>query len=313
MKTEDGQAVGRIIANYGAELVLANENGQYLNAVAQKKLGLIVCGDLVHYELPATIDRTTKDDINSKNELVRVVSVRPRLSSLARTDRRGQAKPIAANVTQLVVVTAPRPPFDPLLIDRYTVAARNIDVGMLLVINKTDLLDDQTTQDADTLEKTYRDIGYEVIRCSSETTRDVDSLAHALNNHVSILVGQSGVGKSSLLNQLLPELQAKTGTLSEISGLGRHTTTVTTWFDLPDGGAIIDSAGVRQFALDHLSDIDIQAGFIEISTLAINCKFNDCKHIHEPECAVLEALQNGQLANPRYEHFQQLKLKDKER
>lgn len=307
---------GRVIANYGAEMVLATESGQYLTATSQKKLGLIVCGDVVEYKLLAESSsaKQTAQSPNRQGEmatgLAQVTDVHNRVSTLARTDRRRQAKPIAANLTQLVAVTAPKPPFDPLLLDRYSVAAHHIGVDMKVVINKTDLLDDQTRESADSLEQIYSDIGYQVIRCSSETSQGIKQLTDALNNQVSILVGQSGVGKSSLLNQLLPDIEARTGALSEISGLGRHTTTVTTWFDLPSGGAIIDSAGVRQFALDHLSEIDIQSGFKEISELSMLCKFNDCKHVHEPQCTVLDALAQGKLARQRYDHFLSMRQKE---
>ena len=110
--------------------------------------------------------------------------------------------------------------------------------------------------------------------------------------------------KSSLLNQILPDQTIRTGALSEISGLGRHTTTVTMWYDLPTGGALIDSAGVRQFALEHLSNVDIEAGFVEISEASMHCKFRDCSHLKEPDCAVVAALQSGTITQQRYDHFQ---------
>jgi len=127
-----------------------------------------------------------------------------------------------------------------------------------------------------------------------------------LADEASILVGQSGVGKSSILNSVLPTVDVKTGGLSDISGLGKHTTTVTNWYDLPHGGAIIDSPGVRQFALEHLEQIDIQSGFKEIASFAMTCKFNDCSHVHEPNCAVLEAMEDGSIDVTRYEHFRAL-------
>ncbi len=307
----------RVIANYGAELVLSTDTGEYLTATNQKKLGLVVCGDLVEFKFLAESSTAKQTPIQAPNLQgdiatghAQVTKIEKRISTLARTDRRRQAKPIAANLTQLVAVTAPKPPFDPLLLDRYSVAAHHIGVDMTVVINKTDLLDDQSRESADTLEKIYRDIGYQVIRCSRETSQGIEQLALALKDQVSILVGQSGVGKSSLLNELLPDIETRTGALSKISGLGRHTTTVTTWFDLPTGGAIIDSAGVRQFALDHLSEIDIQAGFREISELSMQCKFNDCIHVHEPECAVQEALKQNLLSRQRYEHFLSMRQKD---
>ena len=207
-------------------------------------------------------------------------------------------------MTQLVVVTAPKPPFDPLLIDRYTIAARHMGVELLLVINKSDLI---TDDQADTIQALYSSIGYPVIRCSCETNQGLDALATALAGQTSILIGQSGVGKSSILTRLLPEQSIRTGALSEISGLGRHTTTVTTWYDLANGGAIIDSAGVRQFSLEHLTGVDIQAGFVEIEAFSHDCKFRDCTHRHEPDCAVLKALNDKTLANSRYEHFKAIR------
>ena len=312
----DKNAVARVIANFGADLVLCDSNGNYFAGSALKKLGLAVCGDLVEYDLPTAIAPSTKSTPtpNQQGEMsagvARVTNITARSSTLARTDRRKQPKAIAANVTQLVVVCAPKPPFDLMLLDRYAVAANQIGVDMVVVINKTDLLTDENRQIADSIEKIYQAIGYQVVRCTNTSEDGIANLKATLGDQVSILVGQSGVGKSSLLNQLIPEIQSKTGALSEMSGLGKHTTTVTTWYDLPNGGAIIDSAGVRQFALDHLSDIDIQSGFREISELAMLCKFNDCQHIHEPHCAVLDALEKKQMARCRYDHFQSMRQKD---
>jgi len=203
----------------------------------------------------------------------------------------------------LVVVTAPAPPFDPMLIDRYTVAAQHIGVDVTILINKTDLLKGSTSSHADDIETLYRKIGYNVMRCCLTTGEGVPDLVTCMHDHVSILVGQSGVGKSSLLNRLLPDLDIRTGELSKQSGLGKHTTSVTTWFALPDGGAIIDSAGVRQFSLDHIPGADIQAGFTEISDAAQYCKFTDCTHLHEPDCAVQDALADNRISSQRFEHF----------
>jgi len=292
MRGDSIVSTDRVVANYGSELVLMDQNGQFRTATPTKKLGLLVCGDLVTCQL--------NDGVN------RVTNVEARTSTLARTDRQGREKAIAANITQLVAVTAPKPPFDPLLIDQYAIAANHIDVDLAIIINKTDLLDDTTARDADELEKIYSEIGYQVIRHNNTATDTTDLHAH-LSDQVSILVGQSGVGKSSLLKQLLPDEDIKTGALSKLSGLGRHTTTVTTWFELPNGGAIIDSAGVRQFSLDHLSEVDTQAGFKEISKLSEQCKFNDCKHIHEPQCAVLDALTENRIAQLRYDNYLQMR------
>ncbi len=302
---EETRFEARVIANRGADLLVRDEAGGHYTAVPQKKLGLVVCGDRVLCEKPDHLESHAVTSADSPHQsILRVSGIEPRRSVLERTDRRGQPKPIAANVTQLVVVTAPKPPFDRLLIDRYTIAARHMGVELVLVINKADLISDNQ---ADSIDALYSAIGYPVIRCSCEADLGLDALATALAGQTSILVGQSGVGKSSILTKLLPEQSIRTGALSEISGLGRHTTTVTTWYDLKHGGAIIDSAGVRQFSLEHLSGVDIQAGFVEIEALSHECKFRDCTHRHEPECAVLKALGNETLASSRYQHFQSIR------
>lgn len=291
--TDTTDNIARVVANHGAELTLSTSTAEKITATTRKKLGLVVTGDLVRWEPGSHGD-------------ARVTEVLERSGTLARTDRTGNAKPIATNVTQLLVVTAPKPPFDSLLLDRYCVAAANIGAETAVIINKTDLLDDTTAPVAEAIEHLYTQLGYRVARCCVKEAQGLNAITGLLRDQVSILVGQSGVGKSSILNALLPQHNIKTGGLSDNSGLGRHTTTVTNWYDLPDNGAIIDSPGVRQFSLEHLESVDIQAGFREIATAAMSCKFNDCSHRHEPECSVLEALANGKIDADRFSHFQQL-------
>jgi len=287
----------RVIANYGSDVEVLPESGERLIASPLKRLGMLVTGDKVSLEVTQQGDSTS----------TRIYKLDDRRTALSRTDRNGKLKPVASNLTHLIVVTAPAPPFDPLLIDRYTVAARHIGVELTLLINKTDLLDKVTSIAAESLEALYRNLGYTVLRCSLTTGDGVADLTRRLADHTSILVGQSGVGKSSLLNKLIPQVDTRTGELSKRSGLGKHTTSVTTWFELPTGGAIIDSAGVRQFSLDHLPQADIQSGFIEICDAAKGCKFTNCTHTHEPECAVKEALANKQISDQRFQHFNLLR------
>ncbi len=293
---DDGNITGhqaRVIANHGSELTLRAENGETFSASPKKKLDLVVTGDLVLWQA-------------EQYGVARVTSVLPRTGTLARTDRAGRAKPIATNVNQVLVVTAPKPPFDTLLLDRYCVAAATIGAEIAIIINKTDLLDKTTSETAHNIEALYSSLGYKVARCCVKDPDGLSQVRPLLDDRISILVGQSGVGKSSILKALMPEQEIKTGHLSDNSGLGRHTTTVTNWYDLAHNGAIIDSPGVRQFSLEHLDSVDIQAGFREISEHAAQCKFNDCSHQHEPECHVLAALVNGEINKDRYDHFLQL-------
>jgi len=285
--------VARVIANHGTEVTLLGGTGERISGTPRKKLGLLVTGDLVKFAV-------------QPHGNAQVTELLDRHGTLARTDRQGVAKPIASNVSQLLAVTAPKPPFDTLLIDRYCIAAQHIGAELAIIINKTDLLDDEAGIQADQIEALYTSIGYRVARCCVKQKHSLSQVHSLLEGHVSILVGQSGVGKSSLLNAILPEQNIKTGALSDNSGLGRHTTTVTNWYDLPNQGAIIDSPGVRQFSLEHLADFDIQAGFRELSELAVSCKFNDCSHAHEPQCAVLKALEEKSISEARYAHFRQL-------
>lgn len=280
----------------------------YFHAQPLKKHGLLVCGDLVICDLPETLPDQAASADQPHNGILRIRTVEARTGVLQRTDRQGKIKAIAANLTQVIAVTAPKPPFDPLLIDRYTIAAQHMGVKLLLVINKTDLLndDDELKQQASSIKLIYQSIGYTVVQCNSLSGEGLQTLSSELDGEVSILVGQSGVGKSSILNSLLPHRSIKTGALSENSGLGRHTTSVTTWYELAAGGAIIDSAGVRQFALEHLSDVDIEAGFVEIANASTACKFRNCRHTSEPDCAVLKALNNNAIARQRYDNFQNI-------
>jgi len=289
----DQRDIARVVANHGTELTLSTSSREKIIATPRKKLGLVVTGDLVRWQAE-----------NHGN--ARVTEVLERTGTLARTDRLGNAKPIATNVSQLLVVTAPKPPFDCLLLDRYCVAAANIGAEIAVIINKTDLLDDTTAPQAEVIELLYTGLGYRVARCCVKSAQGLNAVESLLSDQISILVGQSGVGKSSILNALLPQHNIKTGGLSDNSGLGRHTTTVTNWYDLPNNGAIIDSPGVRQFSLEHLDSVDIQAGFREIAEHAITCKFNDCTHQHEPECSVLASVASGEIDADRFSHFQQL-------
>lgn len=233
---------------------------------------------------------------------VAVVEVLPRETELTRPDSRGRVEVLAANIDQVVVVCAPEPAPDPFIIDRYLAAAEAMGAAALVACNKIDLPD---TDALDVLEE-FHAVGYPVLRVSALTDTGLDALRAALAGHCSILVGQSGVGKSSLLNALLPGIEAATAAISVATGEGRHRTTATTLHALACGGALLDSPGVRDFA-PALGDPRLAAtGFREIVAAAEHCRFANCRHMREPGCAVKGGVDDGKISARRYESYRRL-------
>ncbi|MCB1756735.1 MAG: ribosome small subunit-dependent GTPase A [Gammaproteobacteria bacterium] len=284
---------GRVIANHGTRLLVRNEAGELHRCVALKKVGLAVTGDLVEWQ-----QETNGDG--------KVLCILRRQSLLQRPDRRGKLKPLAANLTRLAIVSAIPPAIDTLLVDQYTVAAELAGIEPLIVINKSDLLDATQRAGLEKMLDAYRRIGYQTLFIHSLSESGVATLLDSICDQVSMLTGQSGVGKSSIVSRLFPDLDIRIGALSEASGSGAHTTTVTNWYDLHCGGALIDSPGVRQFSLEHLSQADLATGFREIRQTSANCKFNNCTHTHEPQCAVIAAVADGGISRQRYHNYRKL-------
>jgi ribosome biogenesis GTPase len=235
-----------------------------------------------------------------------IQSIAPRHNVLERGDFRGHPRPLAANIDRLVLVIAPAPTPDALLIDRYLVLARAMGLAISLWINKTDLMDTTRSSRLEQLLKRYQSLGIQALFGSAITGAGLAALRKLIATDTVILAGQSGVGKSSLAQGLIPSLDLRVGEISKLSGQGRHTTTETTRFECLDGGALIDSPGVRTLRLDHLSPGDVLSGFPEIQTVAKDCRFRDCHHDHEPECAVKAALQNGTIDLERFENWRAL-------
>jgi ribosome biogenesis GTPase len=250
----------------------------------------VVCGDRVHFTAAGI------------GEPVVVERIEPRDNELQRlSGRGGQPETIAANVTHLVVVMAALPMPDLYLTDRYLCAARLMGAASALAWNKSDLAGPPAAELA-----LYETLGCPVWPVSAATGDGIDALRAWIGSGTGILVGQSGVGKSSLLNALAPGAAVLTGELSLSSDEGRHTTTASVLHPLPGGGGLVDTPGVRDFVPAIPERMTISSGFIEIEEHGRQCRFTDCSHLRESHCAVQEAVAAGQIDPRRYESYRRL-------
>lgn len=294
---ESSTQTARVISHHGRQLYAETENLEKIKCKIRQNLGDIACGDyvLIQQALNATGE--------SQNV---VVAVKERTNLLVKTGFAGAIKPVAANIGQLVIVTALKPKPNPYLIDRYLTSAENLPAKALIIINKVDLLDDETKQITEGLTRLYRNIGYRVICTSIKQDTGIDELSEALSNTTSILVGLSGVGKSSLVKAILPKEEIKIGETSKSTGEGKHTTTVSALYHLKDNGIIIDSPGVRDFTPINKSQDEITHGFIDVRRFNGVCKFANCSHQNEPDCAMKQAVLDGELNEQRFNNYLRL-------
>ncbi|RLA44620.1 MAG: ribosome small subunit-dependent GTPase A, partial [Gammaproteobacteria bacterium] len=216
-------------------------------------------------------------------------------------------KPPGDNIDQIILLIAPFPQPHANLIDRYLVAAETVDIEPVILLNKTDLLDNDPAlrQRMDELLAIYPTLGYRVLHTTIKHSA-LEELHRALRERVSVFVGQSGVGKSSLVNVLLPEAELRVGALSQNTQKGTHTTTTAQLFHLTNGGSLIDSPGIREFGLWHMSREQVEQGFREFQPLLGNCKFRDCQHQQEPGCAILQAVESGVISEGRMDSYRRI-------
>ena len=287
---------GLVVARFGAKLDVENEDGKVYRCTSRRKFGPIVCGDQVSWQL-------THD-----NEGV-IAALIPRRTLLARPDDIGRDKPIAANISQIVIVSTVKALNDERyhlhhnLIDRYIVAAESLDITPVIVINKYDLLSNDEQQQLSHDMQVYSEIGYNVINTSTKQARGLEDLTRQLEQHTSVFVGESGVGKSSIIRSLLADTEIRVGEVSTGSGKGKHTTTATTLYHLNSGGDLIDSPGVREFGLSKIEQVALAYNFIEFRFHISRCKFNNCMHKAEPQCAIKQAVEENIISRRRYENY----------
>ncbi|WP_313305416.1 small ribosomal subunit biogenesis GTPase RsgA, partial [Stutzerimonas balearica] len=258
------EQVGLVIAHFGVQVEVeaqdGDDAGQVFRCHLRANLPTLVTGDRVVW-------RPGNQGIGV------IVAQLPRHSELCRPDMRGQLKPVAANVDQIIVVFAPIPEPHANLIDRYLIAAEHAGIAPLLLLNKADLIDEGNRAALESLLGVYRQLDYPLLEVSAHDGAGMSALRERLDGRISVFVGQSGVGKSSLVNSLLPDVDTRVGALSEQTGKGTHTTTTARLFHFPGGGDLIDSPGIREFGLGHVSRADVEAGFIEFRDLLGTCRF----------------------------------------
>lgn len=281
---------GVVVANYGSFLDVESKEGKIHRCVARRNLGVVVCGDRVIW----------RENHRGNGVVERFLE---RRTLLSRPDSCGRIKPVAANIDRIIVVTAPSPGINDDLIDHYLVAAEHTGITPLLLINKMDLLSEQELVDLKRRLSGYPKIGYQMIFASTKKQRGLDDLLSVIRGKNSVFSGESGVGKSSLINALLPGINARVAELSQASGKGVHTTTTARLYRLPQGGGVIDSPGVREFGLGKMSLAEIARGFVEFRRFDGQCRFRDCTHRTEPQCAVLAAVEREEIDRRRLESY----------
>lgn len=237
-----------------------------------------------------------------------VVSVKPRNNTLVRPDSYGKLRIVAANIDLLVITIAPEPEPHNNLIDRYLAVAENLDIAPVILLNKLDMLNPEKHSYISTISASYQSLSYRVLKVSAHTGEGLDALSDHLRDKTSIFVGQSGVGKSSIIKTLLADkdLNIKIGQLSDQLQKGRHTTTFSQLYHFAEGGNCIDSPGIREFGLWHLSKEEVLSGFVELRDVAGTCRFRDCSHEMEPGCAIQAALESGGISKERFESYRRI-------
>ena len=279
-----------VIATYSREMALKRPGGEVVRARIKGKKLKPVCGDMVIAE-----------PLENEPEWL-ITEIEKRKNRLTRPNMRGQTEILASNIDFLCVAASCKPPADWFIVDRYLCAAELMGVDGAVIYNKIDLDPDGAMNE---LEE-YARLGYATLRCSAISGQGMDELRALLANRVSIIVGQSGVGKSSLINYLLGNERQRTADVSDATGEGRHTTVNSAMIDVGNNGEVIDSPGVRDYAPAIQTGEQVANGYREISDARQRCRFSNCLHMKEPDCAVKEGVESGSISKRRYDSYRRL-------
>ncbi|MCP4301099.1 MAG: ribosome small subunit-dependent GTPase A [Gammaproteobacteria bacterium] len=281
-----------VIATYSRRMRLRLASGDKVDARIKGKRVKPVCGD-----------RVIAEPIDGESDWL-ITEIVKRDNELTRPNVRGQVEVLAANLDYLVVVAAAEPKADWYIVDRYLCAAELMGIAAAVVYNKIDLDTDEGATAAELAN--YAQVGYDVVRCSAKQGRGIADVGRLLKDHCAIIVGQSGVGKSSIINHLVGDAMLRTSAISGKTGEGRHTTVNSVMIPLPEGGSVIDSPGVRDYAPALESSNVAAQGFREITEAAQHCKFSNCRHLREPGCAVKTGIDNESISTRRYESYKRI-------
>jgi ribosome biogenesis GTPase len=248
---------------------------------------------------PVCGDRVLAEEIENESDWL-ITEILPRGNQLSRPNLRGKVEILAANVELLLVVAAAAPEPDWFIVDRYLAAAATMGANAAVIFNKTDIAA------ADANFDDYAKIGYDAITCSALSGENTAAIQELLGQQTAIIVGQSGVGKSSIINALLGDNSLRTAAISEKTQEGKHTTVNSEMLEIPGGARIIDSPGVRDYA-PALGDLgQVLQGFREMESAGQDCRFANCKHLREPGCAVKAGVESGEISARRYESYRRL-------
>lgn len=291
------QQAGKVIGRFGKHADVEDLQGKIHRCHMRRTIGSVVCGDNVLF-------RPGKD--LTLNVAGVIEAVEDRKTVLTRPDYYDGVKPVAANIDQIIIVSSVIPSLSLNLIDRYLVASEDVGITPVILLNKVELLSDDEFKDVEEQLNIYRKIGYQIVYTSCMTLTGLDELSRCLKDKTSVFVGQSGVGKSSLINALLPDANEAIGEISDNSGLGQHTTTAAKLLRFELGGELIDSPGVREFALWHIPIDRLTYGFKEFRDYLGGCKFRDCKHGNDPGCIIRKAVEDGEISAQRLDNYHKI-------